>query len=570
MKFVCDRCHTKYSIADEKVRGKILKVRCKSCSNVITVREAPAAAPAQPEPVEFEESARTVIVPSVPDHVAAVARATAAGNRPSGAMRAVGAAPPPPPAPADDVQWFLALEGVQKGPFSRKGLIDKLVAMPRDADVHVWNEKLDGWKPPKDVAVIERDLQARRRQTVAPPPPPGMRPRVPTGPQPLAAAPVRRTGSHALPGPHGSATSAPAAAATGHAPGIGTAEHPPRTRRPTNGLAAHSGGAPTAPLTGESDALNALNLKQGAGSATSHQGHGQHGHEHAPVPALDMGQGALSDVAGSAAPWQATAVPAISTSPSTSMAVVPRQRSAKLIIGFLGIVSVIVIVVTYGFIKKPPAPIPEKPRAAAEEGFAAMAAKVQQEQKQAAEPAPAVAAPVVAPPTESPGKSPTVATIKPTKQNKRAIARARAAAARGGRSAAGAAGGAGTDTAADPTASRFADSSGRSINVQGGGGGGARSTPSQSDISRVISNNKAGIKICYQRALLRDSSLTHGKIAVRVSIGLSGRAKSVHVDGPTPFRALEPCIREVLSRWAFPASSEEYGTEFSYVFQGNE
>ena len=44
MKFVCDRCQTKYSIADEKVRGKILKVRCKSCTNIITVRDEAAAA----------------------------------------------------------------------------------------------------------------------------------------------------------------------------------------------------------------------------------------------------------------------------------------------------------------------------------------------------------------------------------------------------------------------------------------------------------------------------------------------------------------------------------------------
>jgi hypothetical protein len=44
----------------------------------------------------------------------------------------------------------------------------------------------------------------------------------------------------------------------------------------------------------------------------------------------------------------------------------------------------------------------------------------------------------------------------------------------------------------------------------------------------------------------------------------------VGVDGPAPFRALEPCIKDVLSRWVFPASSEEYGTAFSYVFQGAE
>ena len=50
MKLLCDRCKTRYSIADERVRGKILKIRCKNCANVISVREGmtdeePAAAP---------------------------------------------------------------------------------------------------------------------------------------------------------------------------------------------------------------------------------------------------------------------------------------------------------------------------------------------------------------------------------------------------------------------------------------------------------------------------------------------------------------------------------------------
>ena len=46
MKFQCDRCKTRYAIADEKVRGKILKIRCKSCDAVIMVRddEAPKLA----------------------------------------------------------------------------------------------------------------------------------------------------------------------------------------------------------------------------------------------------------------------------------------------------------------------------------------------------------------------------------------------------------------------------------------------------------------------------------------------------------------------------------------------
>src|SRR5438105_3283409 len=38
MKIVCDSCKTKYSIADEKVKGKVFKIRCKKCQNVIVVK----------------------------------------------------------------------------------------------------------------------------------------------------------------------------------------------------------------------------------------------------------------------------------------------------------------------------------------------------------------------------------------------------------------------------------------------------------------------------------------------------------------------------------------------------
>ena len=39
MKFVCDKCNTKYSISDEKVRRKVLKIRCKNCGHIIVVRD---------------------------------------------------------------------------------------------------------------------------------------------------------------------------------------------------------------------------------------------------------------------------------------------------------------------------------------------------------------------------------------------------------------------------------------------------------------------------------------------------------------------------------------------------
>src|SRR5512139_419817 len=54
MKIVCDACQAKYSISDDKVQGKVFKIRCKKCSNIIVVRgggggAAEAAAPAAGE-----------------------------------------------------------------------------------------------------------------------------------------------------------------------------------------------------------------------------------------------------------------------------------------------------------------------------------------------------------------------------------------------------------------------------------------------------------------------------------------------------------------------------------------
>jgi len=92
--------------------------------------------------------------------------------------------------------------------------------------------------------------------------------------------------------------------------------------------------------------------------------------------------------------------------------------------------------------------------------------------------------------------------------------------------------------------------------------------PSQAEITKVIDENRSSIKVCYQRALERDSSLTYGKMTVKLSIGISGRVKHVSIEALSQFRnLLEPCIKEAVSRWIFPQASEEYGTEFPFIFQ---
>ncbi len=52
MKVTCQSCQAKYSIADEKVRGKVAKIRCKKCGTTIIVNgtDNPHAAPSQHPP----------------------------------------------------------------------------------------------------------------------------------------------------------------------------------------------------------------------------------------------------------------------------------------------------------------------------------------------------------------------------------------------------------------------------------------------------------------------------------------------------------------------------------------
>lgn len=44
----CDSCHVKYRIADEKVRGKAVKIKCAKCGHIFTVKPASSTAPDTP------------------------------------------------------------------------------------------------------------------------------------------------------------------------------------------------------------------------------------------------------------------------------------------------------------------------------------------------------------------------------------------------------------------------------------------------------------------------------------------------------------------------------------------
>ncbi|HEX7703853.1 MAG TPA: GYF domain-containing protein, partial [Kofleriaceae bacterium] len=100
MKIACDACEAKYSISDDKVRGKVFKIRCKKCSNVIVVRGVEEPAP--------------VAVALPPD---------------------------------DDRVWHLVVHEDQIGPLTIDEVRTRFLAGDIDGETYTWREGQADWLP---------------------------------------------------------------------------------------------------------------------------------------------------------------------------------------------------------------------------------------------------------------------------------------------------------------------------------------------------------------------------------------------------------------------------------------
>jgi predicted Zn finger-like uncharacterized protein len=189
VKFLCDKCKTRYSIGDDRVRGKILKIRCKNCANVITVREGMDIAAHEPrrnptmaiQRVDFSEPA-----PPQPQQ---------------GALGAAFASQLTKPPPALEEEWYVSIDGNQAGPFSLSEAQRWVASKPFEAELHCWSEGFDDWLPVDKVSHF-RNLRKRpeRRQATMPPP----IPKLPRAEEPKALfaatmASIEKSAGHSLP-----------------------------------------------------------------------------------------------------------------------------------------------------------------------------------------------------------------------------------------------------------------------------------------------------------------------------------------------------------------------------------
>ena len=171
MKFLCDRCKTRYSIGDDRVRGKILKIRCKNCANVITVREGMEAPPDDGGAVAARRNPTTMI-PAIQE------------SKPASPLNAAFSAQLAKPPPALEEEWYVSIDGEQSGPFNLAEAQRWVASKAYDADLHCWSEGFDDWLPVDKVS----HFRGLRTKPVAPPPKPAPPPMPRVAPRPASVA----------------------------------------------------------------------------------------------------------------------------------------------------------------------------------------------------------------------------------------------------------------------------------------------------------------------------------------------------------------------------------------------
>ena len=162
MKITCQSCQSKYNVADEKVQGKIVKIRCRKCGSTIVVQGNGGAA-------------------TNGSGAAAAPAGTPAGGE------------------ADGVQWHVNVGDAEPRTMSLAELVEAYNAGAVAQDTFIWTDGMDDWKPLSDVEAVVSALhgaagapapafQAPEPAYVAPAAGPASAPRMAAAPVAVAVA----------------------------------------------------------------------------------------------------------------------------------------------------------------------------------------------------------------------------------------------------------------------------------------------------------------------------------------------------------------------------------------------
>jgi predicted Zn finger-like uncharacterized protein len=212
MKFLCDNCKAKYQIADEKVAGKTVRMKCRKCGHQIEVRAAvtetsAAAQPPRPPPpggggprppqrsglaTSLSATKPRAPTPSMaPSSALAGAFKSNVQDAPNSVSETRGATIE---LSVTD-EWYVAINGVPVGPVRISELRRKAAAGAVTEESLCWQEGLEEWRPirsiPELAALVREAAQGNRPSLIGTPPPElPVRPSIPSAPsasrQPVA------------------------------------------------------------------------------------------------------------------------------------------------------------------------------------------------------------------------------------------------------------------------------------------------------------------------------------------------------------------------------------------------
>jgi predicted Zn finger-like uncharacterized protein len=204
LKFLCDNCKAKYQIADEKVAGKTVRMKCRKCGHQIEVRAAvtETSVASQPPPPNAPRPAAVRPQGLATSLSAAKPRAPSSpGGALAGAFRSQVADPsslrPSDIQNASDVgaisvtdEWYVAINGVPVGPVRISELRRKAAAGAVNEDSLCWQEGLEEWRPIRaipELATLVREAMLGNRPSLVTPEP--IAPRVTPPQRPAVSAP---------------------------------------------------------------------------------------------------------------------------------------------------------------------------------------------------------------------------------------------------------------------------------------------------------------------------------------------------------------------------------------------
>ncbi len=202
MKFLCEQCKAKYQIADDKIVGKTVRMKCRKCGHLIEVRaevtETSVATdrPSAPNTGQAAGPPRPAMKPAPPRSTALAASLTSA--RPAapkqgalaGAFKTTVQHEEESSAPFDMSElsgsddWYVAINGVPVGPVRVAEVRRKAALGAVTEDSLVWQEGLDEWRPLRsfpELAAIVRTAALGGRSSLTPLPPEGRLTPPPTG-----------------------------------------------------------------------------------------------------------------------------------------------------------------------------------------------------------------------------------------------------------------------------------------------------------------------------------------------------------------------------------------------------